>query len=346
MKVKIDVSETSAFEKPDVNAPVVFVAKQGQDLAVLSKDKNGKWFLVQGPKGKRGWIPSMAVGDPGNLTHARGDGAIADSDNGDTGSDSGDTGSSTSGGSDSGSGSGSDHAEPAPPGHMVLRAGAGFGFGLMSLDYGTANTTADGSAAGIALAGEVLYPLTSSIWVGGDATYLALQGFGFSYTEASAAAVDVGFRVFDLDLAAKAGYAVTDDLSAWLRAGVYYNSLFVTDIGPLPREQVYGPSAGVGVAYQVTDTLGASAQFSMMFAGSRGQTATLEDGAETSSASALWGRLLISYRLTADYVIDAGYRYLSMSTEWSGANNHIAGQMNTTRDDTAHIINLGLHTAF
>jgi len=319
--VVVKVASAKIYEEQSTKSDEVNAASEGSKLFVVERD--GKWIKVEDEEGNAGWVKASKVEDGG----------------------------------------GSPGAYKWEK--FAKRARAGLGYESMSQNF-TSNGTTDPSyklssaAAVLSLGGDALYDYSPKYLIGGDIGYkLAIASPGIRYANDAGDAVNIGFKIHQLDLGVRGGYKLSQDsgMAAYARLGYHYErfgvnnvSDFTKNLAYLPSEILQGPTIGASFEMpKLTQKFAARASLDYLkFLASRKQTVNLEDGS-TSTPSALWFTLGTVYDWKPAWKITGDYQFTYAKTAWSGqVDGSMRPQMATSasRKDSSHLLMLGLGHSF
>lgn len=318
--VVVKVASATIYEEQSTKSDEIDAASEGSKLFVVERD--GKWIKVEDEEGNAGWVKASKVED--------------------------------------GDGGGSYKWEK-----FAKRARAGLGYESM-----TQNFTSDGAtdpnyklssaAAVLSLGGDVLYDYSPKYLIGGDIGYkLAIASPGIRYANDAGEAVNIGFKIHQVDLGVRGGYKLSKEsgMAAYARLGYHYERFGINNVSDFTKNLAYLPSeilqgvtiGGIFEMPKLTDKFAVRAGFDYMkLLASRKQTVNLEDGA-TSTPSALWLNLGTVYDWKPAWKITGDYQFTYAKTSWSGAvDGSMRPQMATSasRKDSSHLLMLGLGHSF
>lgn len=318
--VVVKVASAKIYEEQSTKSDEINAASEGSKLFVVERD--GKWIKVEDDEGNAGWVKASKVEDGG--------------------------------------GGGSYKWEK-----LAKRARAGLGYESMTQNFSSNGATdpnykLSSAAAVLSLGGDVLYDYSPKYLIGADLGYkLAIASPGIRYADDAGNAVNIGFKIHQVDLGVRGGYKLSKEtgMAAYGRLGYHYErfgvnnvSDFTKNLAYLPSEILQGPTIGASFEMpKLTDKFAARASLDYLkFLASRKQTVNLEDGS-TSTPSALWLTLGTVYDWKPAWKITGDYQFTYAKTAWSGAvDGSMRPQMATSasRKDSSHLLMLGLGHSF
>lgn len=318
--VVVRVAQARLYQLPSARSEPVERAAVGSELVVLAR--NGGWINVENQRGVAGWIPGSKV----------------------------------------------QGARRKPPVEkLAKRASAGVGYSAIGQTFASSSEDPRGAyslssgAAVLALGGELVYASSERRRLAGDLDYrYTIAAPGIRYTDPeSMAAVDIGFKRHQVDLGARAGYALGGDMGmvAYGRVGFHYDNFRINDVSNFDRNLARLPSevltgVTVGAILDVPRLGGAWAARvrvdALPLLASRQQTTGLEDGASAKTFAA-WGGALLEYAWDDTYKLSGEYQYAYATTRWTGAVEtsmrlHMADS--ARRKDSAHRLLIGVGRSF
>ncbi|HUJ58629.1 MAG TPA: SH3 domain-containing protein [Kofleriaceae bacterium] len=234
---------------------------------------------------------------------------------------------------------------------VPLRLAVGIGYRELGMNM---SANADGGLTNYLVAADALaavatadYARRRGRWlVGGDTrAEVSVSSPGIAYPGPTELPGKIPFRTFGVDAGVRAGLRVHDAIDLALRAGGHYDAFLpqsVNNAGMLPREALYGLTAGVrGELSPPRSRFGAAVRFDVLALGARRQTPGLEDGA-SSHPTALWGGATLAYLVTRRIAAFASYDLGWASTRWTGASQREPGVTDAHRVDTVQLVELGV----
>jgi SH3-like domain-containing protein len=332
--VVVRAAEARLYQLPTSGSDQVLRASAGVRLLVL--ERSGKWLRVESERGETGWVRASKV-DASPVEGARVVAAPTAT------------------------------APPARREKLVKRAGAGLGYTAIGQRFASgsddprATYSLSSGAAVLGAGGELLYVYSDRWLLAGDLGYRYSQATpGVRYTDPETmTAVDIGFKRHQIDIGARAGYALGGELGmvAYGRLGYHYDNFRIDDVrnfdrnlARLPSEVLRGVTVGalldvprLGAGWSARVHLDA-----LPLLARRTQTTGLEDGA-TSHAFAVWGGGRVQYALGDTYRVSGEYEYAYAKTRWSGAKEgSMRPQMAdwARRKDSAHLFVIGVGRSF
>jgi uncharacterized protein YgiM (DUF1202 family) len=318
--VVVKVASAKIYEDASSDSDSMGSVSEGDKLFVVERD--GNWIKVENDDGEAGWVKASKVEDGesgGGYTWEK----------------------------------------------FAKRARAGLGYESMSQNF-TSNGATDpnyklsSAAAVLALGGDVLYDYSPKYLIGGDLGYkLAIASPGIRYADDAGNAVNIGFKIHQVDLGVRGGYKLSkkSGMAAYGRLGYHYErfginnvSDFTKNLAYLPSEILQGPTiGGIFEMPKLTDKFAVRASLDYLkFLASRKQTVNLEDGA-TATPTALWLTAGAVYDWKPAWKITGDYQFTYAKTSWSGAvDGSMRPQMATSasRKDSSHLLMLGLGHSF
>lgn len=315
------VRKTPLLLSPKTGASAVIMAREGDQMKVLKKARDGHWLLVE-VDGTQGWIESTRV-------------KAIESDAEDE-----------------------DEVVVGRPGlSYLLRASTG----IVSLSETlssdataqTSNYRYTSAAGAIAIGGMLTY--SSGVWeLGADGTYRFTAATPGVSVQLMGQQQDLALMVHTLDLGARAGYRAPDGMrmGVYGRLGYHMNGIQIDQTPvpidqnnkkPLPNETISGLTIGGGLDLpRLSEHMGARARADLLVGAGRDETIGLRDGAEDGTAGLLLG-LLLDYRFGEAWAAEGGYQLQYLSTNFKGPSERLGGQGSwANRTNTDHIILIGI----
>jgi uncharacterized protein YgiM (DUF1202 family) len=315
--VLVKALSAELYRRPTSRSTAIRSEVQGTRLVVLKRSTNGEWFLVENTGGDQGWIRSSMVG-------------------------------------------GLDFSYPK----MLIRTGAHLGYTRLSQSFASdglaelANYDIATGAASMAAGGDFLYQVTPVIMLDIDLTYTGTYSSPGIHYDGQLGPTDIAFMTHEINAGAAGGYNFNSKtgMVAYIRAGYHYNTFRIQDYNDpavnrpkLPSEILQGPTFGAHL-----DIPHLSGKMGMRIGGdvlpvlaSRVQTAGFQDGA-LDSAFAAWGAARLTYQLSSQLSVEAGYRYAYAKTAWTGPSqrNTTGALLESSRRDMTHLLSAGVGAAF
>jgi len=347
-------AEARLYQQPTSRSDQVLRASAGVRLRVL--ERTGKWLRVASERGEAGWVRSSRVRQS-PVDDRRRDARRLDAGRGDAGRV-------------------DDAAPAARPAaaasasrgdKLVVRATAALGYTAIGQKFASGSSDPratyrlSSGAAVLGAGGELIHAWSARWVVAGDLGYRYSQATpGLHYTDPDTmTAVDIGFKRHQIDLGARAGYALggAPGMVAYARVGFRYDNLRIDDVrnfdsnlARLPSEVLRGVTVG---ALLDVPRLGArwSARVgldALPLLASRTQTTGLEDGA-SSHTFAVRGAAIVACALGDTYRVSGEYGVEYAKTRWSGVAD---GSMRlqaadwARRKDSAHMFVIGVGRSF
>ena len=317
--VVVKVASAKIYEEQTTKSDPINTASEGSKLFVVERD--GKWIKVEDDEGNAGWVKASKVEDGGG------------------------------------------------PGYQWEKfakgAHANLGYASMTQNF-TSNGATDPSyklssaAAVLAIGGDGLYDYSAKYLIGGDIGYrLQVASPGIRYADDTGNAVNIGYKVHQIDLGVRGGYKLskTSGMAAYARLGYHYERFginnvddFSKNLAYLPSEILQGPTIGASFEMpKLTEKFAVRAGIDYLkFLASRKQTVNLEDGS-TSSPTALWLNAGTVYDWKPAWKITGDYQFAYAKTSWSGAvDTSMRPQQATSasRKDSTHTLMIGLGHSF
>lgn len=310
--VRVTESEASIHVKKSRSSETVLTVDEGTELTFIKRSKKGGWFLVRDSSGDQGWILARMVSRPGFEYPRR-----------------------------------------------LIRATARGGFSTLSQKFTSDGINYNISSPSIAVVvtGDLMYRYKTQYIVGAEVTYAGSRSSpGIRNTQITPP-VDTSFTTHDVNVAGLFGYNFQNQMGmvAYGRLGYHYGYFGIDNVGDvmanptgLPSEITQGITLGVRFEVpQFNEKIGFGGGASaILLAGSRKQTANLEDGA-LDSTRVIWANADFTYRWKPAFDIQAGYRLSYANSKWNGVANRGTGAMvGSSRNDRAHLVSVGIGRNF
>jgi uncharacterized protein YgiM (DUF1202 family) len=354
----VTTKSATVREKPSKKADDLWDADKGATMTVISVSEDGDWLKVQDEDGEKGWIASKDVAMQGGSDDEESDDEeVAMSDDG---------------GDDEGMSDEDDEPAPKkvrkkgkrdPKAAGGIQIGAFANLGILSknqayssggtglrANYALSNTApaviAGGSAhkdmGGYTVGAEGGVMMT----VGGDGIKIggAGDGMGMGTPEV------LTWKALEINVRGVVGYTWDKKKGYTFQGFAGYHTSSVTvavsDTAKLPSERITGYTVGAGLMLPgITDKVGLSMGASMLVGGKLEQTANLEDG-ESSAISAFYVGATATYDINPKMDAHASYQLSAEGFGFAGANTREPTAMNAKRQDTQHVIGVGLAYQF